>query len=623
MPSKKSVPKKSTKQQLLKSSSRLSRRSIFAFIGIFALVGTYLIYRALASGPYAVPTAANQIVLSYALPHQHAHANTILSDFNPDAAVLYGNGLLLCSDPHAHENHTQNPIRTTTLTSSQVSSLISDLKTGGFFELNPTYSINDLAISEFSTSVTVNLIAGAKEVRYDSGTKPTGLALAEATIQSRCNKAGKPYLPSSIVVNAHRADANDANVEQATYDGSDLTLPDTDEVSPTLVSGALAKSILNRTHGSNRAKFTKNGTTYAASFDPVYPTSKGITLAPKQKPGTAVAASAMYVRWYWFYPSNQAASSNTGTMATIRSELSKFYAGQVYSKVSTLTPTYVLKGAQTDSWYRACHTTACNNYVANLSSNCPNCNKTDAMMYLNIKDELTATGKIPSGQSVNVLSQMVSGYGANYCSGIGGSNSSSVLGTTSGFSTSFSSGLSNGCPSGGSSAQYWVPGHELGHTFALAHTCGEVGSIMDSCNTANYTWPSGYHVNSGQRSDLNLNSLALNQHITGRMFNSTANTPIANATILTCLSNPSSIKTDANGNFDLRVGTNVVYCLRVSAGAPSGYKVTTTNNSEHSTASTYESQVAGANCYHNTACTATQQTWDRNSDVSFNFTYSQ
>jgi hypothetical protein len=623
MPSKKSVPKKSTKQQLLKSSSTLSRRSILAFIGIFALVGTYLIYRAFAGGPYAVPVAADQIVLSYSLPHQHAHANTILSDFNPDAAVLYGNGLLLCSDPHAHENHTQNPIRTTTLTSTQVSSLISDLKAGGFFELNPTYSINDLAISEFSTSVTVNLIAGAKEVRYDSGVKPTGLALAEATIQARCNKAGKPYLPSSIVVNAHRADANDANVEQATYDGSDLTLPETDEVSPTLVSGALAKSILNRTHGSNRAKFTKNGTTYAASFDPVYPISKGVSLTPKQKPGTAVAAGAMYVRWYWFYPSNQAASSNTGTMATIRSEISKFYSSQVSNKVSTFTSTYILKGAQIDSWYRACHTTACNDYVANLSTNCSNCNKTDAIMYLNIKDELTATGKIPSGQSVNVLSQMRSGYGQYYCSGIGGSNGSTVTGTTSGFSTTFSSGLTDGCQNG--SAQYWVPGHENGHTFALAHTCGEVGSIMDSCNSANYTWPSGYHVNSGQRSDLNLHSLAFNQNLTGRVFNSTSNTPISGASITTCtgLDSASPVKTDGNGYFSIRLGTKAGFCVRVASGAPAGYKIVTTNNPEHSTATSFEYQVAGYNCYKNTACSSSQQTWDRSADSGYNFTYSQ
>ena len=109
--------------------------------------------------------------------------------------------------------------------------------------------------------------------------------------------------------------------------------------------------------------------------------------------------------------------------------------------------------------------------------------------------------------------------------------------------------------------------------------------------------------------------------VSGSIVNTSTGRPMPGVTIITCTSvNPI---TDSNGHWQILVPTNTLYCARIGEGVPAGLvgPVTTGNNPEVRSATTYEYQQAGVNCYHNPVCTTDLKLWDRTYDGNVNFTF--
>lgn len=106
--------------------------------------------------------------------------------------------------------------------------------------------------------------------------------------------------------------------------------------------------------------------------------------------------------------------------------------------------------------------------------------------------------------------------------------------------------------------------------------------------------------------------------ISGRVYDTRTNTGISGVSLNTC---QGTAKTNSSGNFSFTANIGSGFCLRVTAGIPGGYSGPTTSQNPEvgNSATTYEYQIAGKNCYH--SCANQQGTYDRNSDSGYNFAY--
>ena len=609
---KKTVAKVKTKKLLASFSKFKTTQSIIG-ASFVALIGAYYVITTLAGSDKAVSRAADTIVMEYITSHGHGSDTSALPQFNPEAAILYGNGLLLCGVETAHEAGT-NPLNSTQLTNSQVQTLISSITNTGLFKSADSAMPKDLGPIGEAESITVNFLGGAKQSAFFTGAKSPALQQAENIINSKCSNVTTPYLPEGVVLNTRKTSQSAPGV--ALVDGNGLSLPDSTEPTTKTTYGLEAKGLLSKFGKRSKVTLTAGSSTYDATIQPILPTAKPITF--KQASGTAIAASYAPMRMYWFYPaelSNPDPNYNT-IYPAVSYSIRSFYAAQEYNKAPSAINAGLVHGQHTSAYYHACQ----------AGQTCTS--DGDMNAYNNVRAEMKARGYEPNNQAVVVLSQIPSSRGVNWCYGYGGpegsvTNALTTYGTGFAISFGYYPTTTHACEAG--TLRYWNTAHEYGHVLGFVHTCGEVGSLMDGCLTPAYNaaWPSFFHINSGQRSDANLHSAGLNQRITGRVVNGSTGVAISGARIFTCtgLDTVSPVKTNSTGVFDFRLTTNAGFCIRVTSGAPTGYKATTNNNIEHAGVGTFEYQVAGKNCYHNTTCNSAQQTWDRTVDYGYSFSY--
>ena len=108
--------------------------------------------------------------------------------------------------------------------------------------------------------------------------------------------------------------------------------------------------------------------------------------------------------------------------------------------------------------------------------------------------------------------------------------------------------------------------------------------------------------------------------LSGRAYNADTGSGYAGVTVTLC--GAGSAVTTSSGNWQLTVAAGTPYCARIAGGGPVGINgPITRNNPEAGVSTTYENQVAGTNCYHNTGCAADQQVWDRVVDGGLDFVY--
>ena len=441
-------------------------KRVQAIVGIAAVagIGAYYILSSIAGGPNAVPTASNSIVLEYAAAHDHGVNTDSLPEFHSEPAILYGNGLLLCGVGH-NKKANSSELTSTILSSAQISDLLSSVSDTGIFKLPAINTVDDFAVDSSEESIAVNYLSGAKKTAYFAGSKPAALQKAEDIITAKCASVNKAYDPEGVVVTSRKVDSPSAGLD--TVDGTGIDLTSSTEPKSVELHGLQAANAKNKFGNRSKARLSHDGTEIEATLQPILPLAEPIAF--RQAAGTALASSYVPMRMYWFRPSDRALYSNYGEYTAISAQIRSFYTAQVYNKVPSAANNGVVVGQQTTAYYHACQ--------ANISCSSDG----DMNAYNNILTEMKARGLVSSGWSTNVASQVPSSRGAGWCYGFGGPIGGVRAASTS-FGITFGYGsTSGGCDVTNGTLKYWVPSHEYGHTLGLAHTCGEVGYMMDNC----------------------------------------------------------------------------------------------------------------------------------------------
>jgi hypothetical protein len=115
----------------------------------------------------------------------------------------------------------------------------------------------------------------------------------------------------------------------------------------------------------------------------------------------------------------------------------------------------------------------------------------------------------------------------------------------------------------------------------------------------------------------------------GRVYNATTGAGIPNVTIYVCQDEGGRHRTVTNssGNWSLSLPYQAHFCVRYEGGAPTYLTgpVAVNNQPGYIASASYESQVAGFNCYTNTSssvCSTAEQARDRTVDSGYNFKFS-
>jgi len=198
---------------------------------LFAFTGTALLLRSLASNELRVPTAADELVLQFTTPdigNDGPNAD-ILQEFHPPAALLYGDGRLLCA-----EERSPSQLVSRTLTRDQIRETVDRISQTGFFTLDNDYSVDPYVFEDLSDVVTLNTTGNLKKVTHYSGKEPVELGRTISVIEELCAGADVPYEPSEVTVAVLNTDAPVATRDieppsapsalEATSAGSQVTL---------------------------------------------------------------------------------------------------------------------------------------------------------------------------------------------------------------------------------------------------------------------------------------------------------------------------------------------------------------------------------------------------------------
>jgi hypothetical protein len=122
-----------------------------------------------------------------------------------------------------------------------------------------------------------------------------------------------------------------------------------------------------------------------------------------------------------------------------------------------------------------------------------------------------------------------------------------------------------------------------------------------------------------------VSSAATYYTVSGKVINSSTGLGMANIKIYLC-NQSTTVVTNSTGYWSISLPYKYHTCMRYSSGAPSGVSgpVAINNQPEHAGAASYENQVVGFDCYHNTTaltCTSLNQSWDRSVDGSNGFRF--
>jgi hypothetical protein len=595
-----------------------SKRIILALaIVLFAFLGTKILIKPFAEEPYGVTRAGNELAVQLIEAHSHAHPIDEPSYFEVPHFMLYSDGLLLCGE------HDQSPkkgygLASGKLTISQVDKVveqITKLQPNGDEEKKHTIqSSHDWPI-EAVDQVLVNYNRGAVEMRGNETDHTPRFTAVKALLNATCKKyATSPYDPEKYALRTQPATEESVS----TLDEVDTSIATTKADEPfvqSIIGRDEAAAIKQINQGNNYAKIHSDGRVFALELVPIIPEYNPITPSDPADKDKVEAASYLPSRWYWFYPSDKGLSSLNTLASGVSSQARAFYK-QETGRDNSAASVVIIHGAQTDYWYK-------NHCPASGCSSDKDLNAT-----INIRDELRAntTVNLPNtsageafAASYNILYQGPSYRGSNICYGYA-MQPASVSGSRGEMAISFGyTSSSTGCGAS-STLRYAVASHEMGHTLGLGHYCSDT-AVYIMCPTIKITtWPSGYNTTTTQASQLKAYSLLLNHLVYGRVVYSGGSTGVANIKITSCNTLDPDTVTNSTGYFSFRFPTRSGYCLRMTA--PAGYKISTQNNPEHSTAASYESNLAGYNCYKqpvSTSCNSNQVTWDMASDLGKNF----
>lgn len=115
-------------------------------------------------------------------------------------------------------------------------------------------------------------------------------------------------------------------------------------------------------------------------------------------------------------------------------------------------------------------------------------------------------------------------------------------------------------------------------------------------------------------------ALAAGTTLSGRVYNAATGAAYGGVRLTLC--GGQTVTTNVAGNWSATLPVGAAYCVRVTGGLPPGVGAPMTrNNPEVGTQTSYEDQLAGRNCYHDTSCGAVYAQWDRIYDSGLDFAY--
>ena len=446
---------------------------MFIFVGIFAIVGPVVLQLVKAEDQYgSVMTADDQLVVRYDTPMVHKLVQNDFSIGAPPALLLYGNGLMVCSDnTQKHPDNQMSPLSTMKqrmLTPTEVTSLFDKVRSLGFDDLLVRKLPNTVAPPMGATS-SVGLITSVGERRvtiYPDETSTQFTAITQYLVDE-CSKATDDFNPDNVVVESIKTNeaADNTTVDLPSFPGKVST--NHNEVVSTQLTGEDAKKAKSAVSKGNKIYKTSDGKKIKVRVLPIMPSFKTPTPYVKQVAGSGIAYAepARKVRFIYVVAADQATPANAQSVLNdLATTLPIYYQSQTGKLFSTLN-VEIVKGPLTAAQYQICPPS-----INCLKFSTPQ----QYASYYSIMDKHFT----PETNTIAMHSWENDGA----CSGVGGP----LVATDNVNVANFGQGTFSATTCWHEAIQK-LGAHEGGHGFGLVHTCDT--TMMDGCG---YTKPLGY-----------------------------------------------------------------------------------------------------------------------------------
>jgi hypothetical protein len=430
---------------------------LFAAIGITILVSTFA-----DNSTGDIPSADNQIVLKYSIGMPHILKENDLPTFMYPAALLYGDGRMLCSDSHqsmsassAHNTMSQDPptLLERRLNKREVKKFVSKVKQLGFDQaanknrsgnrfIEPAASGDHILLNSTRGYELASLYAGESERSFEA---------IRQYLEDECAKAQAEFQPEELIIESVQVPQSSAVAAP--------TVPK--EFVPTLGGRDRVKQIRLRGDNARRAAaaidekvqtYRVDGKAVKVRKTPAVPKFEAPKPARRNKNGTVDAAASKLTRWLWVLPSD---SGSGGDIAAVANDVRNFFQARI-GKTFDISETTIVRGSKTASQYRTCPTGAdCQGYESKA-------------VFYNLQSEFNR-----SDTSTNIIYDIPVKTG---CIGWGGPVAASggpELVNDTGFAAT-----TTGC--NWYDGMRTVAAHENGHSYGLSHTCDN--TLMSECS---------------------------------------------------------------------------------------------------------------------------------------------
>lgn len=463
---------------------------LLAFTGLFGLVGAMtLLYSFAADTTPRMPSGDNQIVISYkvGMPHLEIEGEFPANAMAP-SMLLYGNGLMLCSQDHGHSDSSEPlSFNQRQLDKKSMKTVYDNLKAKGFYDISDQEQTGEYIQPSGSTrSILLNTTRGASVANGYVGVDSPEFTALEQYLQEECAQATTAFDPDDIVVETINSPDNQTdNVLPA-------GVPNEKEPKKSKsrrVTGPEAKEL--KTKLTKQAKIFKadDGSVVKARYLPKVPEYEEPSKIEESLKGKVSAATTNNVRWFYVIAADQAIPGDAGSVLSEHAgTVQNYYTSRVGKQFNNV-DVRVIRGSKTAAQYKVCPSGQnCEGYVSKA-------------IFYNMWNEFKG-----SGLNTNILHSF---DGSNGCMGwgtnAGGWNTTSTTAEGMGVTTLAGCNWYDG--------SHQVAAHEGGHGFTLNHTCDD--TLMGTCG---YKKLPGFQVplNASQASFLKNSSPYFNQFATSK-----------------------------------------------------------------------------------------------------------
>ncbi|MES2970856.1 MAG: fibronectin type III domain-containing protein [Patescibacteria group bacterium] len=423
-----------------------------------------------------IPTGADELVIRYDTPMSHEVIEDEFPKGGPPAMLLYGDGSMLCGDPHATHNKSDNSslwsIRTRKLNEKEIETLFNTVREKGFDRIRARTVPKDRIPAPVGAEPSVSLFTdrGKRSIELYSGERPNGFEDITKYLESECAKATKPFDSDTIYV----------QTVQQNKSGQDLE-PVPDEFKAYLDKDKKSKTskLLGDKAQEVKGKLSKEAKVYKGDDGKVVKirtlpevpefTNGDRTITSAAESGKVYAQAQKKVRFLYVYPADQAQPADAQAKITdAANRIAAFYADRVKKPFIT-SEVKVVKGRLTEAQYKACPESY---YTCSGTSNPDR----TFFTYQHLAAEFAA---------YDSNTAILYSWHADGCTGWGGARNDTQDDTGEDPNKDFDEApnvkLGIGVYSANSKCSQQLPllAHEIGHGFTLSHTCD--ATLMGSC----------------------------------------------------------------------------------------------------------------------------------------------